>query len=64
MPCKDRKGALADFARWIEDGRPPEGVSSAHDNLKSLALMFGAIRSAGEGGAPVRVADLLAEASP
>jgi predicted dehydrogenase len=64
MPCKDRKGALADFARWIEEGRPPEGVSSADDNLKSLALMFAAIRSAGEGGAPVRIADLLAEASP
>jgi predicted dehydrogenase len=64
MPCKDRKGALADFARWIEEGQPPGGISSADDNLKSLALMFAAIRSASEGGAPVRIADLLAEASP
>jgi predicted dehydrogenase len=64
MPCKDRKGALEAFARWVRSGRPPEGVSGAEDNLKSLALMFAAIRSAGGGGLPVRIADVLSEASP
>ena len=63
MPCKDRKGALEAFARWVRSGEPPEGVSSAEDNLKSLALMFAAIRSAREGGLPVRIADVLEEAS-
>jgi predicted dehydrogenase len=58
MPCKDRKGALDAFARWIRDGRPPEGASTATDNLSSLALMFAAIRSARQGGAPVRLADV------
>jgi predicted dehydrogenase len=62
MPCKDRKGALDAFARWIREGRPPEGASTATDNLKSLALMFAAIRSARQGGVPVRVADLLEKA--
>jgi predicted dehydrogenase len=62
MPCKDRKGALDAFARWIRDGIPPEGTSTATDNLRSLAAMFAAIRSARQGGVPVRVADLLAEA--
>ena len=59
MPCKDRKGALDVFARWIRKRKPPEGASTATDNLKSLAVMFAAIRSARQGGAPVRVADLL-----
>jgi predicted dehydrogenase len=63
MPYKDRKGALDAFARWIQDGRPPEGASSASDNLNSLALMLAAIRSARQGGVAVRVADLLEEAS-
>jgi predicted dehydrogenase len=61
MPYKDRKGALHTFARWIRDGSPPEGASTATDNLKSLALMFAAIRSARAGGATVRMADLLEE---
>ena len=39
----------------------PEALSTGADNLRSLALMFAAIRSARDGGAPVRVADLLAE---
>jgi predicted dehydrogenase len=64
MRCKDRKGALEAFARWVHSGTPPEGVSSAEDNQKSLALMFAAIRSAREGGLPVRIADVLNEASP
>jgi predicted dehydrogenase len=63
MPYKDRKGALDTFARWIRGGSPPEGASTAMDNLKSLALMFAAIRSARAGGGTVRMADLLGDAS-
>ena len=62
MPCKDRKGALDAFARWIQGGSPPEGASTATDNLHSLAAMFAAIRSARQGGVAVRVADVLEEA--
>ncbi len=61
MPQKDRAGALAAFARWVEDGQAPAALSSAEDNLKSLALMFAAIRSAKEDGRPVAIADLLEE---
>ena len=61
LPLKDRKGALAAFARWIADGQAPEGASTGADNLRSLALMFASIRSARRNGAPVRVADLLRE---
>jgi predicted dehydrogenase len=64
MPCRDRKGALEAFARWVRSGKPPEGVSSALDNQKSLALMFAAIRSAREGGLPIRIAEVLSEANP
>ncbi|HET6522620.1 MAG TPA: Gfo/Idh/MocA family oxidoreductase [Geminicoccaceae bacterium] len=64
MPFKDRKGALADFARWVRDGAPPEGASTAEDNLRSLALMFAAIRSARDGGVPVRIEDVMEEARP
>jgi predicted dehydrogenase len=62
MRCKDRKGALDAFARWIRDGEPPEGASTATDNLKSLALMFATIRSARMGGATVRIAEVLEDA--
>lgn len=62
MPHKDRRGALHTFARWIREGTPPEGASTAADNLKSLALMSAAIRSARAGGVTVRVADLLRNA--
>ena len=61
MPYKDRTGALDTFARWIRDGAPPEGASTAADNLKSLAVMFAAIRSARGGGVTVRMADLLGD---
>jgi predicted dehydrogenase len=61
VPGKDRKGALATFARWIEDGVPPEDASTAADNLRSLALMFAAIRSAERSGAAVRIDDVLSE---
>jgi predicted dehydrogenase len=62
MACKDRKGALDAFARWIRESRPPEGASTATDNLNSLAVMFAAIRSARRGGATVRITDVLEDA--
>ena len=46
LPLKDRKGALDAFRQWIEDGAAPEALSTGADNLRSLALMFAAIRSA------------------
>jgi predicted dehydrogenase len=61
MPLKDRRGALHAFAAWARDGTPPEGASTAEDNLGSLALMHAAIRSSQQGGGWVRVADVLAE---
>ncbi len=64
MPLKDRAGALAAFARWIAAGKAPEAISSAEDNLKSLALMFAAIRSAMEDGRPVPIAEIFEEAQP
>ncbi len=64
MALKDRAGGLAAFVRWIEHGVAPEAPSSAMDNLKSLALMFAAIRSAREDGRPVSIAAMLEEAKP
>jgi predicted dehydrogenase len=61
MPCKDRKGALDAFARWIRDGEPPEEASTAADNQKSLALMLAAIRSARLGGSTLRMDEILEE---
>ena len=40
-------GVLRDFARAVREGREPETVS--HDNLGSLAMVFGAIESAETG---------------
>jgi predicted dehydrogenase len=64
MACKDRKGALDAFARWVRDGAAPEEASAAADNLKSLALMFAAIRSARADGAAVGIDEILKEAQP
>jgi predicted dehydrogenase len=64
MPCKDRKGALDTFARWVGDGEPPEDASTAADNQRSLALMFAAILSSRAGGTQVRVDEVLKDALP
>ena len=61
MRLLDRKGSLDAFARWSGGAELPDGLSTGDDNLRSLAPMFAAIRSAAIGGAPVKVADLLAE---
>lgn len=52
----DRAGSLHDFVQAVKHNQEPE--SSGRDNLKTLALMFAAIRSA-ESGLPVKIADLL-----
>ncbi len=64
MQLMDRKGALDAFAQWVGGAAPGDGLSTGEDNLRSLALMFAAIRSASLGGAPVRIADVLAEVLP
>ncbi len=46
----DRNGSLQAFVQAVENGTPPE--SSGQDNLKTLALMFAAVKSA-ETGLPV-----------
>jgi predicted dehydrogenase len=40
-------GQIADFCDCVRTGRVPETV--AGDNIRSLAMVFGAIESAGEG---------------
>lgn len=61
LPLMDRKGSLDAFARWVEGAGSADSLSTGEDNLRSLAPMFAAIRSAELGGAPVKVAELLAE---
>jgi predicted dehydrogenase len=41
------KGSLLEFLNELETGEPPMG--ECHDNIKSLAMVFGAIESAGTG---------------
>lgn len=45
-------GLIRDFVACIREGRVPETICT--DNIKSLAMVFGAIESA-EGGVPVRI---------
>jgi len=45
-------GLIADFVACVRTGRTPETVG--HDNIKSLAMVFGAIESAQKGG-PVSI---------
>ena len=55
----DRAGALATFARAVLDGAEPPRFSSGRDNLASLAMVEACRRSAGRGGAPVGLDDVL-----
>jgi predicted dehydrogenase len=55
----DRAGTTAAFAAAIASGTTPPGFSSGRDNVRSLALVEAAIRSAESGGAPVALADIL-----
>lgn len=51
MAEEERWGVLAEFAAAIEGGRQPE--TSGRDNIRSLALVLGAVESAVAGGRPV-----------
>lgn len=53
------EGSLADFVRALRSGVAPMG--EVHDNLMSLAMVHGAIASAGT-GRRTRIEDVLAEA--
>lgn len=55
----DREGVLRAFAKMIETGRSPPHYSSGRDNIKSLALMGAAVKSAARGGMPIPVRALL-----
>jgi predicted dehydrogenase len=48
---EERAGVLEELATAIDDGRRPE--TDARDNLRSLALVLGAVESADRGGAVV-----------
>lgn len=61
VPLVDRAGALAGLRDWIVNGAPAAGLSTGADNIKSLALMHAAIRSALEGGRLVAIAEVLPE---
>ena len=53
-------GLLAEFAAAVQEGREPE--CSGRDNLQSLAIVFAAVESAQNGGAPVEIAELFTRA--
>jgi predicted dehydrogenase len=60
LPLIDRAGALAGFRDWVTRGVAAPGLSTARDNLNSLALMHAAILSAAEGGRLVTIAEVAA----
>jgi len=61
LPGFDRAGVLNDLAVAIE-GQVPSALPTVADNLKSLAMVFAAIRSVKE-GRRVELSELLADAS-
>jgi predicted dehydrogenase len=58
-PFTDRAGAVAGFVEWVRSGSAADGLSTGRDNLRSLALMHAAIRSAAEGGRLVAIAEVM-----
>ncbi len=62
MPSYGRYGTLDAFAHAVRGAVPSRLVSTAADNVKSLALMEAAIRSAAEGGAVVRIGEAAGQA--
>ncbi len=56
MPAENQEYSLLEFEGSVEAGRAPE--TDGVDNLKSLAMVFAAIRSKSEGKV-VRIADIL-----
>ncbi len=47
IPLRDRHGSLDAFVQAVQTGQEPE--SSGRDNLKTLALLFGAVEAATSG---------------
>jgi hypothetical protein len=43
MPAEDQEYSLLEFESSLKEGRPPE--TTGQENLKSLAMVFGAIQS-------------------
>jgi predicted dehydrogenase len=58
VAAEERGGSLAEFADALRTGRVPE--TNADDNLRSLALVLGAVQSAREDGRPVDLTRLIA----
>jgi predicted dehydrogenase len=58
VPTAGQDACLAEFLDAVADGREPE--CNGADNLRSLAIVFAAIRSAEE-CRPVEIAELLGE---
>ncbi|OPZ09057.1 MAG: 4-carboxy-2-hydroxymuconate-6-semialdehyde dehydrogenase [candidate division BRC1 bacterium ADurb.BinA364] len=58
FPGFDRAGVLNDL-RDALDGRRPAALPDAGDNLKSLAMVFAAIRSVQENGRRVELAEIM-----
>ena len=50
----DAAGVLRAFAQVVRTGERPPRLSTAEDNIGTLALTLAAIRSASEGGRPLR----------
>ena len=53
----ERAGTLTAFGRWIATGSPPPLMSTARDNLGTLALALGAVQSADGDGAWRKIAE-------
>jgi predicted dehydrogenase len=58
LACEDRAASLAEFTAALKEGRPP--LTSGADNLRSLAMILAARRSA-EIGRKVTLAEVLAD---
>jgi predicted dehydrogenase len=58
-PLTDRAGALGGFVDWVRTGEAADGLSTGRDNVRSLALMHAAIRSAAEGGRLVSIEEVM-----
>ena len=57
LPLAGQDALLAEFVAAVKEAREPE--CSGRDNLRSLALTFGAVQSAREGGRTVDISELL-----
>jgi predicted dehydrogenase len=61
MDVEERWAVLLEFAASIQEGRDPE--TNATDNLRSIALVLGALMSVKRGGEPVLIDEVLGAAA-